>query len=240
MLLVFVDETSDSKFKDYFGLSIAVINHAHYKTIKDGFQQVLKESDWDESIEFKESYLFSANKGDTNVGIDERIDIANKVIDLNIAKKNARMRFFYLRHKAAKKRQGEEYLKVMPLLLKKALSPATKGSGKDIIAIHCDYRNDITATQIHHAVEPVVKAKKYSLLEEVQMVSSNFNTVGILYADMIGYLAARIDTISNDQELFENIPTDQLLNNGKVRKLKTSMALINKIKQLDKYEIKFS
>ena len=72
------------------------------------------------------------------------------------------------------------------------------------------------------------------------MVSSNFNTVGILYADMIGYLAARIDTISNDQELFENIPTDQLLNNGKVRKLKTSMALINKIKQLDKYEIKFS
>ncbi len=72
------------------------------------------------------------------------------------------------------------------------------------------------------------------------MASSNFNTVGILYADMIGYLVARIDTISNDLELFENIPRDQLANNGKVKKLKTSMQLINKIKQLDKYEIKFS
>jgi len=243
MLLVFVDETSDSKFKDYFGLSIAVINHTHYKTIKDGFQKILKASHWDESIEFKGSYLFSATKGDTNVGIDERIDIANKVISLNIAKKNARMRFFYLRHKVDKKKQGEEYLKVLPLLLNKALpcvTKATKGSGKDIIAITCDYRSDISATQIHNAVEPVVKSKKFTLLEEVTMASSKFHTVGILYADIIGYLVARIDTISNDLELFENIPKDQLANNGKVKKLKTSMQLINKIKQLEKYEIKVS
>lgn len=72
------------------------------------------------------------------------------------------------------------------------------------------------------------------------MASSNFHTVGILYADIIGYLAARIDTISNDLELFENISEDQIANNGKIRKLKTSIELITKIKQLDKYEIKFS
>ena len=59
MLLVFIDETSDSKFDDYFGLSISTINHTNYKTIKDGFQKILKESRWDESIEFKGSYLFS-------------------------------------------------------------------------------------------------------------------------------------------------------------------------------------
>ena len=32
------------------------------------------------------------------------------------------------------------------------------------------------------------------------IAKSNFHTVGILYADIVGYLAARIDTISNELE----------------------------------------
>ncbi len=70
------------------------------------------------------------------------------------------------------------------------------------------------------------------------MASSNFNTVGLLYADIIGYLAARIDTISTDSELFEGITPEQYETNGKIKKLRSSVSLILKIKNIDKYEIK--
>ena len=62
------------------------------------------------------------------------------------------------------------------------------------------------------------------------MTTSNFNTVGILYADIIGYLAARVDTISTDSELFEGITSKEFEKNGKIKKLKSSMILISKIK----------
>ena len=241
MLLVFVDETSDSKFKQYFGLNVATINSAHYKHIKDGFQDILRNSRWDESIEFKGSYLFSASKGDPNVGISERIDIAHKILDLNTANKNARMRFDYLRHEAPQKSHGDEYLRCLPLLLSKAIKKITKGSkgkGKDLALISCDHRNDLKGRDIQNAIEPVLRGKGYTLVEEVMTPASSFHTVGILYADIVGYLVARIDTIANDIDLFENIPPDQFQNNGKIKKLKSSVKLIQKIKQLDKYELR--
>lgn len=37
-----------------------------------------------------------------------------------------------------------------------------------------------------------------------------------MFADLVGYLAARIDTISNDAELFEDINREQLELNGKI------------------------
>jgi hypothetical protein len=70
------------------------------------------------------------------------------------------------------------------------------------------------------------------------MTTSNFNTVGLLYADIIGYLAARIDTISTDSELFEGITPEQFETNGKILKLKSSVNLISKIKNIGQYEVK--
>ena len=66
---------------------------------------------------------------------------------------------------------------------------------------------------------------------------SSFHTVGILYADLVGYLCARVDTISKDSELFENIPPDQWDSNGKIRKWKSSTKLLESIKKFDQYEV---
>ena len=60
MIFVFVDETSDNKFKDYFGISIAIVNATHYSTIKENFQKILYNSKWNSEIEFKGSFLFSS------------------------------------------------------------------------------------------------------------------------------------------------------------------------------------
>jgi len=238
MIHVFVDETSDSKFKDYFGLCCAVVKHNFYRQIKAGFQAALTNGGWDPNVEFKGSYIFSATKGCTEVSIDKRVDLAETIVELNTANKNARMQFAYL--KTTTQDQKFTYLEYFPVLLEQMLSNVRKGQrgqGKDLVTIQCDYRTDLTAGDIRAVVLPTLHRKGYMLFEDVAMVSSNFETVGIAYADIVGYLVARIDTISNDSELFENVPPELFETNGKIRKLRSSARLITKIKKLSLYEV---
>ena len=60
MKLLFIDETSDDKFKDYFGLCMSLIDHTHYAILKEKFQKILNKSKWNVDIEFKGQFLFSA------------------------------------------------------------------------------------------------------------------------------------------------------------------------------------
>lgn len=236
MKLVFVDETSDSKFSEYFGLCCAIIDSFYYAQLKRQFHSILLKSGWDPSIEFKGSTLFSAKTGDVSVGIEKRIDIANEILDLNTAKKNARMNFHYFR--TTSKKHKKDYLTYLPKVLDKAIGNAQNKAGKDIVAIQCDNRSDINIHEIREVVLPVVQKRKFVLFEDIVMPSSRFETVGILYADLIGYLLARIETISSDAELFENIPPEELKNNGKVKKLNSSKKLLDQIKQLNLYKLK--
>lgn len=87
MKLIFIDETSDSKFKQYFGLCCAVIDSFYYSQLKNQFHKILLDGGWNQKVEFKGSCLFSASTGDTSITIDKRIDIANELLDLNSAKK---------------------------------------------------------------------------------------------------------------------------------------------------------
>lgn len=238
MLCIFFDETSDDKFKDYFGISCAAVNHTYYGPIKAGFQKILLDAGWDPTIEFKGAYLFSASKGCTNIPVDKRVEMAEAVINLNIASKNARMKFAYFRKSSQKPK--DDYLKYTPALLQKMLKNYGKqsGQGKDLVSIYCDYRNDIPVEQLRDRLAPVVTANGFKLYEDIHYAHSNFHTVGILYADIVGYLMARIETIANDSELFESIPAEAFENNGKIKKMRTSLNLINKIKGLSLYEVK--
>jgi hypothetical protein len=235
MLLAFVDETSDTKFKDYFGLCCATINSSFYRQIKDDFQRILISGGWNPEIEFKGSYLFSALSGDTNVSIEKRIEITSAILALNTAKQNARMKFTYLKKPSIN--QKEAYLNYLPILLEKALPKAQKRAGKDILALHCDRRDDISPREIYNAVIQVIEKRGYTLLEDIVVSRSNFHTVGILYADIVGYLYARVDTIANDSDLFQNVPPEQWENNGKIKKLKSSTKLLGLIKKFDRYEV---
>ena len=83
----------------------------------------------------------------------------------------------------------------------------------------------------------MLEKKGYTLVEEVTTPASGFETVGVLYADLVAYLSARIETISNDAELFEGILPEMLEKNAKLQKLKTSTELIGRIKKLDRHVI---
>ena len=164
--------------------------------------------------------------------------MAEAVIDLNVASKNARMKFAYFRKSSQNSK--DDYLSYLPALLEKILKSYGKdsGQGKDLVSVYCDYRSDVSIAQIRSVLIPVIRTNHFKLYEDIQYANSNFQTVGILYADIVGYLMSRIETISNDSELFDSIPPDAFLTNGKIRKLQTSIGLMNKIKSLTRYEIK--
>ena len=237
MILLFVDETSDNKFKDYFGICCAAVKHNFYVPIKTEFQKILLDGGWDPTIEFKGSYLFSASKGCTDIPVEKRVEMAESVISLNTAKKNARMKFAYFSKSSDNPRQ--DYLDLLPALVDRILKqyPHEKGQGKDLVSLHCDRRTDVSAREIQKLVLPVIESRGYTLFEEVIQVDSNFDTVGVLYADIVGYLAGRIDTISNDSQLFESIPPHLFSENGKVKKLRSSIRIIDNIKNLTIYTL---
>jgi len=235
MEFAFIDETSDVKFKDYFGICCATVNHTKYRTIKAGFQKILRDGGWDPEVEFKGSYLFSASKGCPEVTVEERIALAEKILRLNESDKNSRLKFAYLKLRTDDVKT--EYLRYLPGLLGKVLPKATKKPGKDLISIQCDYRNDMSSDEVCVSVKPVLDAKGYTLFEDVVLVDSDFETVGILYADIVAYLVARADVISSDYELFEGITTEMANASGKIKKLRSSVRLINLIKKLDIYSI---
>ena len=61
MLLIFVDETCDSKFKDYFGLSVATINYTKYAKVKTEFQKILKKVSGMRTLNLRAPAYFQQN-----------------------------------------------------------------------------------------------------------------------------------------------------------------------------------
>ncbi len=229
MILAFIDETSDDKQTDYLGLTCTVINSAHYRDIKRRLQDILVKMNWDKDVEFKGSYLFSASRGCENISIEERVAIASEILRLNRGKANAKMNFTYLRTKI-KTDIKSAYLEALPKLLSKALKSADKRNGKDLLLLSCDERNDLCGKDIIQVVYDIINKKGYTLLEDIVKAKSCFETAGIIYSDIVGYLVARIDTISNDKDLFDSVKPEDWETNGKLRKLKTSKDLVRLIK----------
>jgi hypothetical protein len=232
MKLVFVDESGDDKHKEYFGLCVAVIDAAHYQTLKLGFHAILERYGWDPDIEFKGQYLFSASKGDKSVGCDTRVAMCSEILDLTSAESNSRAKFYYLATNSWST-EKETYLSLLSDALTKALPKVSKGGHKSLVQIACDNRQDISIRQLRNVVLPCLEKKRLVLCEDVLQASSNYYTVGVLLADIVAYLAARIETIATDDQLFENISEEEMENNHKLRKLRQSSELINKVKKIE-------
>lgn len=232
MKLLFIDETSDTKYTEYLGFCIASMDSKSYSLVKSKAQKILKDIEWDDHIEFKGSYLFSASKGCSDVEIEKRIEAAEKLLDLN-AGKNSRIRFDF--GKIESKNHGKDYLDALPTLIEKTLQKPSKGAGKNLVMVICDERSDVPLEELNSCISDSVKAKGYTIIEQVVQARSSFDTVGLMYADLVGYLAGRVDNISKDVELFDGLTKDQLSKNGKFKKLKSSSRLIQKIKRINLY-----
>lgn len=163
------------------------------------------------------------------------MQIASDLLRLHVANKNRRVRFYYLQMKSEDHKT--DYLNYAPKLLARALPKAQNKNGKDLLSIVCDHRSDLKAASLQQALEPVAVEKGFVLHEQVVPSPSNFHTVGLMYADIVGYLLARIDTITTDSEFLENIPPEFFETNGKLRKLKSSTELMANVQRLKRFVV---
>lgn len=233
MKIVFVDETSDSARKDYHGICCALVDSYAYKAIKEEAQDILKKSGWDTDIEFKGSMLFSASTGDTRIPIEKRVEIASSLIKLNTSTKNSRIKFAYCDF--VSRTPIKSYLECLPPLLERLLPKAPPGPGKDILALYCDEHSGLSQDAIRIAIKPVLNKKGFTLLEDVVLARSNFETIGVMYADLVAYLFGRREIISKDKAL-PALTADQRKTDGRVRKLESSKELLSLVKDLKAYE----
>ena len=237
MKLLFFDETSDNKFKSYLGICCAVIDLNFYSLLKIKFHEILDKYNWPKDIEFKGVYLFSGSKGAKAINIDTRIEIASELLKLGASKENSRIKFYY--YTTESNFQKETYLEKIPEILRKVLKkPTSKKSGKNVCSVSFDHRDDISVNEFRDAIEDVIKEKDYILFEDVLKPVSGYQTVGVLFADIVAYVYSRVDIIQNDADLFENLSEEQLNTNGKILKLKSSTSLLKNIKSFDVVKIK--
>jgi len=227
--LVFIDECGDANEKDYLGLSIASVNSRFYPALKQEAQSILSKAGWERNTEFKGSCLFSISRGCPGVSVEDRVGAAMSLLDLNTSEKNSRMNFTYGRLRSTK--QSEDYLRCLPRLLHRELIVAPKGAGKNLLAITCDERSDVDRRALHSALASVVESRGYVLHESVAFAQSSFDTIGLMFADLVGYLAARVDLLS-DAQLFEGLSPEELAKDGQHRKLTASRKLLDKLKNL--------
>jgi len=216
------------------GLCCATMDSYSYKVIKEEVQNILNKSGWDPEIEFKGATLFSITQGDRKISVEKRIEIARKLLELNIAKKHSRIKFDYCDFLTTDFKK--DYLSYFPIFLKKILSKAPKGGGKDLLILHLDEHQSIKMSELRKVVKKTINDKGYVLFEDVNSSCSNFETVGILYADLVGYLTGRLKIISKDIDLFKLSP-EQLKTDGRYKKLLSSKDLIQLIKKLDVYKV---
>lgn len=235
MKFLFIDETSDANKKDYFGICIVLIDSSNYKLIKDGAQKILKSSGWDPNIEFKGSTLFSSKSGDTKINVEKRLEIAENLLSLNLSSKNSRIKFAYCDFYSPNFKR--DYLENLPKLISKLLPSATKRAGKNLLSVHYDNHDSISPKEVEKAIEKIIKNKKYYLFEDVIASKSNFETIGILYADLVVYLYGRHEVLSKDKNI-EKLSPDQTKTDHRVKKIKISKKLLKIIKNLKAYEVK--
>ncbi len=238
MICIFIDETSDNKFPDYFGLCCVAINDSFYSKIKSECHQILSEGGWDIEKEFKGSYLFSASKGCIDVDIEKRIELAEKILELATAKKNTRMKLSYFKTKTTNHKS--EYLENIPYLIRNLIMkyPHGRKQSKNLVSISCDKRSDISLQELRNSIMPAINSAHCELYEDIVQVDSNCQTIGLIFSDIIGYLMSRIENILHDSELFENLTPEMKEKSGKLKKLESSWFLIDKIKKMTIYEYK--
>lgn len=221
MYLVFIDET---RFNDMFCVSMVIINSTKYAKLKREYLGVFEKYGWKHDMddsEFKGNVIFSSTKPEVSkdITVSIRIDICNELLEHVVGKKNKRMDVIFFSHKIKEgESQWKTYFDVVPKLLEKKLKKASnmKG-GKNCVAIFCDnfeergnYKEEFL--KMRKEIATILKSKNLTFFEEIFFYPSTSYTMGITYADIIGYLTAK-DNFGNERIEKKKEAVEKLLAN---------------------------
>lgn len=190
MKFIFIDETGNKKKKpDFYGVCGVCIDETHYPGFAREITKCFNDAGWKTNIEFKGSHLFSASKGDSNVNVDTRIDMVDKIIALNIAKKNAKLKAVFAWNEA--RDIADNHLFLVRQVLCTLLPSINKKKKKKPCLVLADRNDKIPQQELWETVNATLADRNYCLVEDVHIFNDwRPSHIGLCLCDLIGYLAS--------------------------------------------------
>ncbi|WP_447986378.1 hypothetical protein [Nitrospira sp. Nam74] len=232
MKFLFIDETGTTKDPNFYGVCLVSIDSNHYSSVCDQFGIHMQKSGWSDKHEFKGKFLFSKKQGDPNITIDERLTLAERLLSLNLAGKNAKLRVIFAWGKHGEKSHCDLVRKALRKLL--PLARNHRG-GKHLCSVFADENSRVEPSVLRSSTVEALGERGYKLVEDVMSLQSKSYHVGLCYADLIGYLAGWVsldDDIDKAQlGLFEEGQISRQ-DPEKVRKAKAMLTSVKRIQFL--------
>lgn len=231
MKLIFFDEVEQPhKAPGFFGIGALVVSSAFYRGLKEDVGDAFDKAKWDQGEEFKGRYLFSSSKGDTNVGVDARIELVRTIVKGTTATKNARAMFCLAFNYQG--RTEANYLALVGQALRKCPKPTNKKGDKSLAAVFYD-RTDIAGHKVICEIAgKSATARSMTLVETPTQLTSSNDTPGLVVADILAYLKSW-DVISpNPDETDQAAVFEKTANQLHADKLKTIREILQCMKKV--------
>jgi hypothetical protein len=231
MKLIFIDEVEQpQKAPGFFGIGALIVTSTFYRGLKEDINAAFKKAGWDQDEEFKGRYLFSSSKGDTDVGVDARIELVRTIVTGTTAAKNARAMFCLAFNYEG--RNEANYLALARQALRKCPKPANKKGDKNLAAVFYDRTDIAGAKAIGKVAEEAATERKVTLVETPTALTSSNDTPGLVVADILAYLKSW-DVISpNPDETEQAAVFERAVDQLHADKLKTIRAILQRMKRV--------
>ncbi len=214
MKILLIDETRGRRRNQSMGVCVLQVDATKYAKLTTAYSSRLKKEDWNEDMEFKGSTIFSSSKGDLKIDIPTRIAIVDDILaELNKGKNSPFVMTVRHNDNGDSTENFTFLLNEALLATIKRMPRANKRSGKHLVSVHLDHRDDVKSRFVEYSnlVRSHLERRGYSLIEEVNLVDSRFCHAGLAVCDIVGYIcaAAATQTRENLEQLFDASPRSQ-------------------------------
>lgn len=232
MKLIFIDETSNKKKKpDFYGVCGVCIDETHYPGFAREITKCFNDAGWNTEIEFKGSYLFSSSKGDPDVPVDTRIDMVDKIIALNIAKKNAKLKAVFAWNEA--RDVAENHLLLVEQVLYKLLPSIANRRREQPCVVLADRNEKISQQELWKTVSDILTGRNYCIVEDVHIFSDwRPSHIGLCLCDLIGYLASWSCLSKTAEEAQKSLFAEESISQYDAIKAKTVERIFQNLKNV--------
>ena len=231
MKFIFIDETGNNKKPDFYGVSGVYMDETFYPGFAREITKCFKDAEWNTNIEFKGRHLFSSSKGDCNVSIDTRIDMVDKIIALNIAKKNAKLKAVFVWNEAGD--IPENHLLLVNQVLCKLLPSIPRRRQEKPCTVLADRNDKITQKALWETVSDTLAGRNYCLVEDVHIHTEWRPThIGLCLCDLIGYLASWTCLYRTAEEAQQSLFEEESISQTDARKAETVKRIFLNLKNV--------
>jgi hypothetical protein len=235
MKLLFIDETQViQRDPNFFGICGIFMDESHYNSITKEMMKSFKKVKWDTSIEFKGAFLFSQSKGDSNVSIDKRIQLANEIISSSVANINSRLKALFVWN--FDRDTKDNYIYLIDSLIKKLPSSKPKKS----CAVFVDQNQKIPESQVCELINTSLTNKRYSLLEDINIIKKwRLTHTGSCICDLVAYLCAWRCLSNTPEDAQLSLFNEMQLNQHDLEKVRITTEIFRNLKNVNILKIPF-